>query len=171
MIVVLEKSGRLILDDKDYVIPEVQEMVGFRQKNPHHPEDDLMEHVSQVVDNAKQAKIDDSALRDELLIAAVFHDISKPICWQVSRKNPEHRTFFGHDKKSAEMFVEIDKRYGLSEKHAFSQAAVEWLIAQHIRIMNYKEMKASKRKLLEDHLFFKELTTLRKCDTEGRKVR
>lgn len=168
MNVILEPSGRLFLDSKDYVIPELQEMVGFKQKNPHHPEDDLMIHVEQVVENAKTAIDDDPTLRKELLIAAVFHDIAKPVCWQVSKKNPNHRTFYGHDKHGAKMFKDVDIKFGLSDKHDFSRDDVIWLIDNHIKILQYDKMRDFKRKQLEDHLFFKELKILRKCDEEGR---
>jgi tRNA nucleotidyltransferase (CCA-adding enzyme) len=169
MSIVLEQNGRLQIDDKNYLIPELQQMVGFKQKNPYHPEDDLMEHTQQVVELALLAQAEDTLLSIELIFAAIFHDIGKTECWQVSKADPEHRTFYGHDLKSKRMFIEIDAKYGLSAKHNFDLEKVAWLIGQHIRIMQFDQMRKFKQQELQEHPLFKELTVLRYCDEQGRK--
>jgi len=165
----LEDSGRLLIDQQSYLIPELQLMVGFDQKSPHHPERDLLKHTQQVLRLAKKYYKKDPSLRDELLIAAVFHDIAKPVCWQVNKKDPEFRTFYGHDIEGSKMFKEIDARFGLSVKHGFSQSKVTWLIEQHIRICKLDNMRIYKQDQLKSHALFKELEILRDCDTKGRK--
>lgn len=66
-------------------IPEIQPMLGFRQRNPHHIYD-VWEHTVKAVSYIKPQK--------ELKLAAFFHDSGKPNTFTIDGDNIGH--FHGH---------------------------------------------------------------------------
>lgn len=161
---IFHPSGEIEIQKKDrnYVLNlgELKEMRGFDQMNPYHPEGDLMEHVQQVVTFVGTDNPD-------VWLAAVFHDIGKPKKWQWHRKYPENRTFYGHDRASAGLFLKINERCHF-DKLGFNVDKVHWLILNHIRIMQYDKMKLAKQCQLDQNPWFPELVLLRDADEKGR---
>lgn len=96
----LEKSGIL-----KHILPEIQKMAGFDQKNPHHDKDIFM-HTLSVVDNTPKDK--------NLRLAALFHDIAKPVTFSVDNKCIGH--FYGHDKIGTEITEKVLKRLTFDNK-------------------------------------------------------
>lgn len=83
-------------------IPEVTSMVGFKQNNPYHYLD-VFAHSCQVLTICRLYNAD---LITKL--AAFFHDISKPRCYQDDEDGVRH--FKGHGKVSADMTDSIMRR-------------------------------------------------------------
>lgn len=101
-ILLSNKPGKYLREYKDILcifIPELKACIGFNQRNHHHVYD-VFEHTIRVVDNT-QARLN-------LRLAALFHDISKPLCFELGSDDEGH--FYGHASKSAEMAEEILKR-------------------------------------------------------------
>ena len=101
-ILLSNKPSKYLREYKDILcifIPELKACIGFNQRNHHHVYD-VFEHTIRVVDNT-QARL-------SLRLAALFHDISKPLCFELGSDGEGH--FYGHASKSAEMAEEILKR-------------------------------------------------------------
>ncbi len=81
------------------IIPELLPMRGFEQKNPHHIYD-VLEHTAAAV----EATPADVTLR----LAALFHDIGKPLSFSLDENGTGH--FYGHAEKSAGMTDDIMRR-------------------------------------------------------------
>ena len=101
-IMLSEKPSTYLREYKDIIcifIPELEACIGFDQKNHHHVYD-VFEHTLRVVDNMPP--------KLSLRLAALFHDISKPICFEIGSDGEGH--FYGHASKSAEMAENILRR-------------------------------------------------------------
>ncbi len=70
------------------LIPEIQSMIGFEHKHSHHHLD-VWEHTLEVIRNLNTLDL-------ELNMAALFHDIGKPFCYQEGAV----RHFHGHPEVS-----------------------------------------------------------------------
>ncbi len=82
-----------------YIIPEVLQMIGFEQNNPHHIYT-VYEHTLKAV-----ASIDsDIVLRATMF----FHDIAKPSCYSIDKNGVGH--FYGHPEVSAQITERILQR-------------------------------------------------------------
>lgn len=85
-------AGRVLRQAHDVlsvVLPEIEPMVGFDQRNYHHLYD-VFEHTVRVVESVPATP----ALR----WAALFHDAGKPECFTLDEKGVGH--FYGHPKAS-----------------------------------------------------------------------
>lgn len=101
-IMLSKNPGTYLREYKDIIcifIPELEACIGFDQKNHHHVYD-VFEHTLRVVDNTPP--------KLSLRLAALFHDISKPICFEIGSDGEGH--FYGHASKSAEMAENILRR-------------------------------------------------------------
>ena len=101
-IMLSEKPSTYLREYKDIIcifIPELEACIGFDQKNHHHVYD-VFEHTLRVVDNMPP--------KLSLRLAALFHDISKPFCFEIGSDGEGH--FYGHASKSAEMAENILRR-------------------------------------------------------------
>ena len=81
-------------------IPEIKDMIGFKQNNPYHTYD-VWNHTVYAVEYCES---DDLVTR----LAVFFHDFGKPHCYQDGEDGVRH--FKGHGKVSADMTNEIMKR-------------------------------------------------------------
>lgn len=84
------------------IIPEIEPMIGFNQKNPYHQYDVFM-HTLHAIENC---------FSNDLItkLAVLFHDIGKPKC-AIADKNDQNRLhFYGHGEISADMTDEIMRR-------------------------------------------------------------
>ena len=101
-IMLSEKPSTYLREYKDIIcifIPELEACIGFDQKNHHHVYD-VFEHTLRVVDNTPP--------KLSLRLAALLHDISKPICFEIGKDGEGH--FYGHASKSADMAENILRR-------------------------------------------------------------
>lgn len=89
-------------------IPELEICKGFKQNNDWHTYD-VYEHILKVVDN-----ID---LNIILRLAALFHDIAKPICYTEDENKVGH--FYGHWVESQKIFLEFAKKHNLDKNMTF----------------------------------------------------
>ncbi|MBQ8430548.1 MAG: HD domain-containing protein, partial [Clostridia bacterium] len=71
------------------IIPELNETIGFEQKNKWHIFD-VLTHTSVAIDSVKE----DLTLK----LTMLFHDLGKPECFFVDEKGVGH--FYGHPEKS-----------------------------------------------------------------------
>lgn len=113
----LEKLYKILLSDKPSIeikenekelfnlIPELRLSKGFDQNNEWHIYD-VYEHILHVVDGV------DKNLT--LRLAALFHDIGKPYTYSVDSSGVGH--FYGHYKKSLEIFSLFAIKHNLDEK-------------------------------------------------------
>lgn len=81
------------------IIPELSVLKGFDQRHFRHHLD-AFEHTLGVIENVPPAL--------ELRLAALFHDISKPICVSVDETGTAH--YYGHAQKSAEIAEAVLRR-------------------------------------------------------------
>lgn len=90
------------------IIPEFKDMVGFNQHNPYHKYDVWL-HTYHTIKSCPLDRI--------TRLAALFHDIGKPHCFQQEEINGELRFHFkGHAEKSVEITEEILKDLRFSNK-------------------------------------------------------
>lgn len=95
-------AGRVLLDYVNVigvVIPELLPMRGFAQNNPAHVYD-VLEHTAAVVNNAPQ--------KEDIRLAALFHDIGKPKSYSEDEKGVGH--FYGHERESAHIAEDVLRR-------------------------------------------------------------
>lgn len=133
------------------VIPELLPMKGFEQHNFHHIYD-VLEHTAAAV----EAVQNETPLR----LAALFHDVGKPLCFTIADDGVGH--FYGHSKISAEIADSVLKRLKIDNA---TRELVITLIKQHDVQFEEKE-SAVKRALnrLTPEVFFK-LIQLKRADT------
>ncbi|MCI8326710.1 MAG: CCA tRNA nucleotidyltransferase [Lachnospiraceae bacterium] len=81
------------------VLPEFAKLMETEQNHPHHCYS-VGEHTIRVVQNVPKERV--------LRLAALFHDIAKPICQISDEQGVDH--FHGHPKKGAIMAHEIFRR-------------------------------------------------------------
>ena len=82
-----------------YILPELQSCVGFDQYNKHHNKN-VFSHILKVLENTPAVL--------NLRLAALFHDIGKPMCFTMDENNQGH--FYLHHKIGADKTREIMKR-------------------------------------------------------------
>ena len=86
------------------IIPEINYMIGFEHRHPHHHLD-VWEHTLAVLNNLNTNDL-------EIKIAALLHDIGKPFSYQ----DDEVRHFHGHAEVSYEMAQKILTRLTYDKK-------------------------------------------------------
>lgn len=120
---------RMIMDKgfaEVYGLGELKKGIGFNQSNPHHDKD-IFEHTMKVIDNIPS--------RLELRLAALLHDIGKPLTFSVDENNVGH--FYKHHRESARICKEIMLNLKYSNKEI---EHVSKLVYCHM--MRYEEVKA-----------------------------
>ena len=134
-------------------IPEIKDMIGHPQYNPHHIYD-IWTHTVKVVANSPHGK----ALR----LSALLHDISKPECFSLDETGTGH--FHGHPEKGAEKAGHIMRRLKLDNKTIDS---VCLLIKYHDRRpeANSKNVRRLISKIGVDN--FGKLMQLKRADAMG----
>lgn len=130
------------LDILEIIIPELIELVGFDQKNPHHLLD-VFHHTLCVIDKTPPII--------ELRLAGLFHDIAKPNTFSLDEEGIGH--FYGHQDKGESMAEEILKR--LKASKALTEK-VKKLVKNHMTQHNDYSKKGLKRlinRMGEDQIF------------------
>ena len=83
----------------DVILPEFSVLMQTEQNNPHHCYT-VGEHTIHVVQQVENQKV--------LRLAALFHDIAKPVCKTTDEAGVDH--FYGHPKEGAKMAHRIFRR-------------------------------------------------------------
>lgn len=81
------------------ILPEWDAMMETKQENPHHAYT-VGEHTIRVLMHTPQDRI--------LRLAALFHDVAKPVCRTVDEKGVDH--FYGHPEQGAVLTRKILRR-------------------------------------------------------------
>ena len=161
-------NGAIIsFGSKDIIILHYGELGLMKHDNPYHKEGNLITHINMVVSEVKKHNPS-----NELLIAALFHDIGKIKV----KKHSEEKGWYvyhGHEKHSEEMFREIYVQYNLDkQEETIDLEHVCFLIRNHHKIDNLtqymKHPRRKKSKEILDSPYLSELILLRKCDGLGR---
>ena len=150
--------GITMLDDTGLlkqIIPEIETLKGTDQDETHHPEKDTFIHTMLALKSLPpNASV-------ELSLAALLHDIGKPITRTIDNDTIH---FYEHENIGAEMAEDI--LYRLTFK-VETIKKVTWLIKNHMRIHKFSEMKKSKKVQLITHPYFNDLLELLKADIIG----
>lgn len=147
----LQETGLL-----GYIIPELNECVGFDQKSPHHDKN-VFDHIMSVLDN--------SSLNIAVRLSALLHDIGKPRTFTIDKKGIGH--FYGHNIVSADMAEIILKR--LKFDNAIIKKVIV-LIKEHMSAYNVMKNKTLKKFIARvgvDNI--EELFELQIADSKGHK--
>lgn len=116
-----------------YILPEMENCLGFNQKNPHHIFDVGL-HTFNVVKNSK--------VDLEIRVSALLHDIGKPKTYSLDEKGVGH--FYGHEKLSEEIGKDWLKEMKYPNETVES---ISLLVANHMSSLHLQTPKGV-RKLL-----------------------
>lgn len=131
------------------IIPEFEDMKYLSAGDKiHHPEKDTFIHTIAALSHLKN----DASL--QLILGTLFHDIGKPPTW-----NEFH--FHGHDDIGAQMSEDILRRLKFPLTIIDN---VKWLVANHMRIHLFNEMRTAKKIRLLEMPLFDELVGLLRAD-------
>jgi len=135
----------------------------YADLNPYHLESDCWSHTMMVCKIAELENYD-----KVVKIAALLHDIGKPSVRKVNPKN-NHVQFFGHEKVSAQMSIEILKKM-VKEKMITQDESKEifLLISLHSTFHKEKNIVTLFKKFRDQKSFFLHLVDLNRCDSLGR---
>ena len=135
----------------------------FNDLNPYHLESDCWSHTMLV---CKVAELKDYDL--EVQVAALLHDIGKPLARKVNPRN-NHVQFFGHEEISAKLAVPvleqmIDENIITSEQ---KKSIVE-LIKLHSLLHKDQDPHELFKRFQERKRLYIHLVQLNQCDALGR---
>lgn len=121
------------------LLPELVNCIGFDQHSPRHHLD-VFEHTLAVVDGTPP----------DLLVrwAALLHDIGKPFCFSQDEDGVGH--FYGHDRKSADMAVDILGRLGYPEEFVRRVCSLVYYHMTRIFFHTERPVRKVTQKLGED---------------------
>lgn len=135
------------------VIPELAACVGFEQHNFHHKYD-VYTHIATVVEASPET--------DYIRLAALFHDIGKPLCFSLDENGIGH--FYSHAVKSSEIAVNTLKRLRFDNE---TINKVQLLVKQHDAYID-EDSKTLKRKLNRfGEQALRDLISVQRADTLG----
>ena len=115
---------------------------GIKDKPPHHPEANMMQHSLQVLNHAMRESND-----TDVILAAMLHDIGK---FEIGP---------GHEEKAVSVLQDL------------VSAKTLWLISEHMRIktlLNGEMKRLTKVLELVNHTWLPELILLSRWDEMGR---
>lgn len=144
----LDQTGLL-----ERILPEVHAMKGVEQSPEHHPEGDVFTHTRLALASL-EADHDDA-----LCLAVLLHDIAKPLCAE-SGKDGRIR-FHGHCERGGVMAREICERLRYSNA---IRDKVGWLVTNHLRHLDARQMRVSTLKRFLAEPFFDDLLELIRID-------
>lgn len=134
-------------------IPELDACVGFEQHNFHHKYN-VYTHIATVVEASPET--------DYIRLAALFHDIGKPLCFSLDENGIGH--FYSHAVKSSEIAVNTLKRLRFDNE---TVNKVQLLVKQHDAYID-EDSKTLKRKLNRfGEQALRDLISVQRADTLG----
>ncbi len=135
------------------VLPEIANLAGVAQSPDYHPEGDVFVHTMLLLDQLP------AGVPETLALGALLHDVAKPTC---AGNHPDGRiTFYGHPATGAEMAVAICQRLRRSR---VVWERVDYLVRNHLRLVQAPEMRLSTLKKLLREDGFEELLALARID-------
>lgn len=152
----------MILDDLkilSQILPEVTAMKYFKHDMKHHPEGPTV-----FMHSIECLKTMDKNVPPISKIAALFHDIGKPISFQEDKygwKMSYHR----HERKSAVLVKDICSRLAFS---SFDTKAILFAVENHMKFHGILEMKPSKISRLANSPYFDTLVDVARADEFSR---
>lgn len=126
--------GIRLLDELDlleYIIPELKQCVNFDQKNPHHSKN-VFDHILSVLDNTDNNLV--------LRLAALFHDIAKPLTFTLDENNVGH--FYKHHIEGEILTKEILQRLKFDNK-TIDQVCI--LVREHMSRYDFLRTSSIKK--------------------------
>jgi len=150
---ILDKTGLL-----SQILPEVEMLKGVDQDELHHPEKDVFIHTM----IALEIISDRNDVSLELVLGILLHDIGKPLTRSFVSDTEIH--FYEHEKIGAEITESILRRLKFP---LYTIEKVKWLVANHMRVHHFNEMKKSKKVKLIEHEHFNDLIELLIADISG----
>ncbi len=140
------------------IIPEIVSLKGTTQAELHHPEKDVFVHTMLSLDSMSNEE--NPSL--ELVLGTMLHDIGKPLTRSFESETEIH--FYEHEKVGSEIAEEILTRLKFTTK---TIEKVKWLVANHMKIHKFNEMKKSKKVNLIENEYFPDLLRLAITDING----
>jgi poly(A) polymerase len=141
----LDTSGLLAV-----VLPEVARMKGVPQPPDYHPEGDVWVHTLLLLEQLDSPRL-------ELALAALLHDIGKPVTCTVT----DRIRFNNHDRAGAAMAREILHRLRFPREVCENTVS---LVAQHMRFSDALNMRDSTFKRFTRQPVFEMLLELYRMD-------
>lgn len=150
---VLEKYSYII----SYIIPEIKNMIGFEQHNPHHCYN-VWKHTIEVINNIEEIDL-------PLKLAGLLHDVGKPLVYTENEDGIYH--FYGHAEKSYELAEPILRNLKYS-----NDIIDEVLLLIKYHDFNIALSNSFIRKMLNKtgESTFRKLLSLRKADILGQSM-
>lgn len=134
------------------VLPEVEAMRGVQQPEKFHPEGDVFEHTRLLFHNLHPP------ISVILAFAALFHDVGKP---KTSAIRKGRLTFYEHSDEGAKIAKNIMRRLRFSNEE---MDGVCECVANHMKFMDVKKMRAGKLKQFISRPYFQEEMELHRVD-------
>ncbi|HUV39687.1 MAG TPA: HD domain-containing protein, partial [Planctomycetota bacterium] len=141
----LDELGLLV-----HVLPEVARMKGVGQSGDWHPEGDVFEHTLRCLEEAGEVDW-------ELAMAVLLHDVGKP-------PTAQDGAFYAHDKVGADIAADVCRR--LRESNRVRDRVV-WLVRNHMRFRDAKQMKEVTLRRLMSEPDFETLAELHLIDAKA----
>ena len=141
-------AGLRLLRDTDLlriVLPEIEAMRGVPHAPTWHPEGDVFVHTCLVLDGvdldalAHEDGIEDPDRHQDLVLAALLHDICKPDTFE--RTEDGNIRFHGHEARGRDATRALLERLRFPRKR---NERVEDLVGQHMRFGQVQAMKPAK---------------------------
>ncbi|MGB2781977.1 MAG: CCA tRNA nucleotidyltransferase, partial [Phycisphaerae bacterium] len=133
------------------LLPEVEALKGEPQPPAVHPEGDVFCHTLLALEHLREPTF-------ELALAVLLHDVGKPTT-AVMREG--RVTFYRHQHVGEESARQVCARLKLS---TLQSRRVTWLVARHMTLSNWDQMRTAKLKRLFAEEGFEELAELWRAD-------
>ena len=148
-------------DILNFVIKQLEPMVGLDQKNKHHKYN-LYDHTVKAIESVVNSYGSKEKVDYIVTLAALLHDIGKPETMQFSTKDNQMH-FNGHARLSADMAVEILKSLRFSKQEVQD---IQQLVEYHDTMV---DTKASCKRLLNKigEQQYRRLLILRQADVDA----
>src|SRR5437899_12295291 len=134
------------------VLPEVARMRGVEQSPDYHPEGDVFRHTLLAIEQLR------AGAAETLALGLLLHDVGKPV---TAARRTERIPLYGHSDVGADLAVAICQRLRRSRT---TWERVDYLVRNHLRLVDAPEMRLSTLKRLLRHEGFEELLALARMD-------
>jgi poly(A) polymerase len=133
------------------LLPEVEHLHGEPQPPAVHPEGDVFRHTLLGLAHLREPTF-------ELALASLLHDVGKPA---TARMREGRVTFYHHQRVGEDAARAVCGRLRMSTSQT---RRVTWLVARHMMLMNFDEMREATLKRLFAEEGFEELAELWRAD-------
>jgi len=133
------------------LLPEVEHLRGEPQTPAVHPEGDVFRHTLLGLEHLREPTF-------ELALAMLLHDVGKPA---TARMREGRVTFYHHQRVGEDAARAVCERLRMSTSQT---RRVTWLVARHMMLMNFDEMREATLKRLFAEEGFEELAELWRAD-------